>query len=275
MATASGHPFRVAYEPVRQAVHDMATAAGFGETLRAAMRSNFRDGAAIGVPVTIAFGNRDRVLLPVIARRRTHLPEQTRCHTLGGCGHIAMFDDPEAVAALLIETSRTDIAANPAARVRWGYNRVRPTGDMGPQPRQCGGWPTSCWKAGQNSLLLCTLVIVLFILIGHLLTFAPLRRPTRRMPGRSGERKTRSRPGTVGLLTMASIVLRVRLMTGDRLDVTYEEADTGDVADVVAHAVAALADSSGIIRAKHGDRVVVLYGRGVAAIEVEPRGAVL
>jgi hypothetical protein len=30
-----------------------------------------------------------------------------------------------------------------------------------------------------------------------------------------------------------------------------------------------------VLRTQHGDRLVVLYGRGVAAIEVAPRGAVL
>jgi hypothetical protein len=30
-----------------------------------------------------------------------------------------------------------------------------------------------------------------------------------------------------------------------------------------------------VLRCKHGDRLVVLYGRGVAAIEVAPRGAVV
>jgi hypothetical protein len=74
---------------------------------------------------------------------------------------------------------------------------------------------------------------------------------------------------------MASIVLRVRLMGGDRLDVIYEERDTANTADVLEHAITALAESSGMVRASHGDRIVVLYGRGVAAIEVEPRGAVL
>lgn len=74
---------------------------------------------------------------------------------------------------------------------------------------------------------------------------------------------------------MATVVLRVRLITGDRLDVTYEEVDTADADLVAEHAVTALADSSGLIRAQHGDRVVVLYGRGVAALEIAPRGAVL
>jgi hypothetical protein len=74
---------------------------------------------------------------------------------------------------------------------------------------------------------------------------------------------------------MASIVLRVRLLTGDRLDVTYEEAETGQQTAVVENAISVLSDPSGVLRARHGDREVVIFGRGVAAIEVEPRGAVL
>lgn len=74
---------------------------------------------------------------------------------------------------------------------------------------------------------------------------------------------------------MTSIVLRVRLMAGDRLDVIYDEPDTADASTVAEHAVALLADPGGMIRARHGDRLVVLFGRGVAAIEIEPRGAVL
>jgi hypothetical protein len=74
---------------------------------------------------------------------------------------------------------------------------------------------------------------------------------------------------------MTSIVLRVRLIAGDRLDVSYEEAATADPAEVMEHAVSALAEPSGTIRVSHGGRMVVLFARGVAAIEVEPRGAVL
>ncbi|HZB47709.1 MAG TPA: hypothetical protein VE547_01330 [Mycobacteriales bacterium] len=74
---------------------------------------------------------------------------------------------------------------------------------------------------------------------------------------------------------MAEIQLRIRLVGGDRLDVTYDEPDTTDVEEVVEHAVAALAADGGLLRTSHGDRLVVLYGRGVAALEVAPRGAVL
>ena len=62
---------------------------------------------------------------------------------------------------------------------------------------------------------------------------------------------------------MATTVLRVRLIGGDRMDITYDEPDVS-TEDLVEHAISTLAQDSG-----------VLYGRGVAAIEVAPRGAVL
>jgi hypothetical protein len=74
---------------------------------------------------------------------------------------------------------------------------------------------------------------------------------------------------------MAEIVLRVRLIGGDHLDVGYDEPETPDPDEVTEHVISALAEGSGLLRARHGDRLVVLFGRGVAAIEVAPRGAVL
>ena len=74
---------------------------------------------------------------------------------------------------------------------------------------------------------------------------------------------------------MATTVMRVRLLGGDRMDLTYDEPDVLDEADLVEQIISTLAEDSGVLRARHGDRLVVLYGRGVAAIEVSPRGAVL
>ena len=74
---------------------------------------------------------------------------------------------------------------------------------------------------------------------------------------------------------MAQIVLRVRLMGGDHLDVVYEDPDVADVNEVVDRAISSLAEDAEVLRTRHGDRLVVLYGRGVAALEVAPRGAVL
>ena len=74
---------------------------------------------------------------------------------------------------------------------------------------------------------------------------------------------------------MDGIVLRVRLISGDSMDVTYEKPDASSEAEVVEHVVATLSDDAGVLRCRHGQRLVVLYGRGVAAVEVAPRGAVL
>ena len=74
---------------------------------------------------------------------------------------------------------------------------------------------------------------------------------------------------------MATTVLRVRLIDGDRLDITYGKPDVADEDELVEEVISTLAQDSGVLRALHGDRLVVLYGRGVAAIEVAPRGPVL
>jgi hypothetical protein len=74
---------------------------------------------------------------------------------------------------------------------------------------------------------------------------------------------------------MAGIVLRVRLTSGDHIDVTYEEPATVHDDEVIEHVESALADIGGMLRCRHGDRLIVLYARGVAAVEVAPRGAVL
>jgi hypothetical protein len=74
---------------------------------------------------------------------------------------------------------------------------------------------------------------------------------------------------------MATTVLRVRLIGGERMDITYDDPDVEDQGELVEHVLSTLAQDSGVLRTEHGDRLVVLYSRGVAAIEVSPRGAVL
>jgi hypothetical protein len=73
---------------------------------------------------------------------------------------------------------------------------------------------------------------------------------------------------------MAEIVLRVRLIGGEHLDVTYEE-DGGTPEEIVDQVILTLAEDSGLLRCRHGGRLIVLYGRGVTTLEVAPRGAVL
>jgi hypothetical protein len=74
---------------------------------------------------------------------------------------------------------------------------------------------------------------------------------------------------------MARLVLRVRLCSGDHLDVVYDEPDIDVEADLIDHVIATLAQDGGALRTTHGGRELVLFSRGVAAVEVAPRGAVL
>jgi len=73
---------------------------------------------------------------------------------------------------------------------------------------------------------------------------------------------------------MAEIVLRIRLVGGDHLDVTYGDRDA-DADKLLEHVISTLAEDGGALRCKHGDRLIVLYGRGVATVEVAPRGAIV
>ena len=56
-----------------------------------------------GIPVTIAWGRRDLVLLPTQARRAGRAIPAARIVRLPGCGHVPMGDDPDRVAAVLLE----------------------------------------------------------------------------------------------------------------------------------------------------------------------------
>ena len=74
---------------------------------------------------------------------------------------------------------------------------------------------------------------------------------------------------------MPAIVLRVRFTSGDHTDVSYDAPESGGEQEDIDHIVATLATDAGVLRCRHGDRLLVLFGRGVASIELAPRGAVL
>jgi hypothetical protein len=74
---------------------------------------------------------------------------------------------------------------------------------------------------------------------------------------------------------MAAIVMRVRLISGENIDVTYDQPEAASEDVVIDHVVSVLAELTGVLRCRHGERLLVLYARGVAAVEMGPRGAVL
>jgi pimeloyl-ACP methyl ester carboxylesterase len=79
---------------------------GFKAHLAATRRERFRDGRHIDVPVTVAWGDRER-LIPAKARLRDELPPHTSFVTLPGCGHSPMWDDPDLVARTILEGTGT------------------------------------------------------------------------------------------------------------------------------------------------------------------------
>ena len=66
----------------------------------------FQDGRSIEVPVTVVWGEKERII-PKAARRRDCLPPHTREIELPGCGHLMQWDEPQLVARTILEGSRT------------------------------------------------------------------------------------------------------------------------------------------------------------------------
>jgi pimeloyl-ACP methyl ester carboxylesterase len=75
----------------------------FEAVARAGLRYRFR--GAPSVPVTVAWGTRDRILPYRQAALARHLLPQARHVDLDGCGHVPMHDDPELVTSVILATT--------------------------------------------------------------------------------------------------------------------------------------------------------------------------
>jgi pimeloyl-ACP methyl ester carboxylesterase len=93
--------WRVSADEAAEVIDNFAHGDAFDDVLEAASEG-FSGGRDIDVPVTIAFGTRDLLLLGK-AERVDELPAHTHWRSLSGCGHIPMSDDPEAVARIVLE----------------------------------------------------------------------------------------------------------------------------------------------------------------------------
>jgi pimeloyl-ACP methyl ester carboxylesterase len=99
------HPERVPTRDAVETVRAFAAAPWFEETLIAVRREHFAEGERIEVPVTIAWGEKDRLLPPRQAQRAAQQIPRAKLVTLTDCGHVPMYDDPEQVARVLLEGS--------------------------------------------------------------------------------------------------------------------------------------------------------------------------
>lgn len=106
-----GRPWRVPSETAVETIETFAATPGFDLHLATTRHQRFHGGREISVPVTVAFGKRDR-LIPARARRREELPAQTRWLEPEGCGHVPFWDDPDLIARIILEgtaTSREEV----------------------------------------------------------------------------------------------------------------------------------------------------------------------
>jgi pimeloyl-ACP methyl ester carboxylesterase len=94
------HPERVPPGDALALVRAYARAPGFTAVNRAMRAGTFTQLANIDVPVTIVWPQHDRVV-----SRVNDLPPGVTVRELPGCGHIPMWDDPQAVADALIAGS--------------------------------------------------------------------------------------------------------------------------------------------------------------------------
>ncbi|KOV94826.1 alpha/beta hydrolase [Streptomyces sp. NRRL B-1140] len=104
-STIYARPGRRSPEAVVAETLALARAQGFSETLRSGRTVQFTDDI-VGTPVTVAWGNRDRLLIPRQGVRAKGVIPGARLVRLPGCGHVPMNDDPALVARVVLDGSR-------------------------------------------------------------------------------------------------------------------------------------------------------------------------
>ena len=90
------------------AAYAQADARGFAQAHDGALHRSFERAASIpiDVPVTIAFGDNDRLLPAPRFQRRDLAPAHARWDVLWNCGHAPMWDVPKVTTQLIRATSR-------------------------------------------------------------------------------------------------------------------------------------------------------------------------
>jgi pimeloyl-ACP methyl ester carboxylesterase len=86
---------------------DQIDTAGFDEAHDGMLHRWFdrSDEIAAGIPVTIVFGDNDRMIPAATGRRREHSPAHARWITLPRCGHVPMWDAPHDTARIIRDTA--------------------------------------------------------------------------------------------------------------------------------------------------------------------------
>lgn len=102
----AARPWRIAPEHLVEDVDALVGAPAFDDVNASFTGYLAPADAADHVPVTIVWGDRDRLLLPRQLRRARRRLPKARHVLLPGCGHLMMGDDPEAVAGVIRAATR-------------------------------------------------------------------------------------------------------------------------------------------------------------------------
>ncbi|WP_367324782.1 alpha/beta fold hydrolase [Streptomyces sp. HUAS ZL42] len=103
-STIYARPARRSPEAVVAETLALAQATGFDQTLRAGTTVRFTDDIP-ELPVTVAWGTRDWLLVRRQGVRAKHIIPRARLVRLPGCGHCPMNDDPALVARVILDGS--------------------------------------------------------------------------------------------------------------------------------------------------------------------------
>ena len=100
-----GHPEKLTAAEAKALVLDWLGSPGY-DAANAEMRNHvFEHPERVTVPTTIAWGALDRLVAPP---RPERMPPGARYLVLENCGHTPTWDEPEAVAELLLEASSVE-----------------------------------------------------------------------------------------------------------------------------------------------------------------------
>lgn len=108
LSSSFAHPDRIPAEDARALVLGYLDAPGYVDASREMRAGAFEHEGLVRVPVTIAWGEEDRV---VGRPSRSRIPPGSDCSTVPGWGHTPTWDDPEGVAALILRGSSGPAAA--------------------------------------------------------------------------------------------------------------------------------------------------------------------
>lgn len=101
----SSRPWRIEPDQARRALEALGGTDAFLDTLYHSISGRAEGLDQIRVPVTVAWGSRDRLLLPRQGPRFARAIPDATLRPLPGAGHVPMWDDPELVGRAIAEVT--------------------------------------------------------------------------------------------------------------------------------------------------------------------------